>query len=226
MAILKEKVGLTNADVRKLRSMRPGMPLDLQVVSPTATKRERTEFVGMDGIKCLIMKFPDESKWGSLRDAIYADNSMVVRYILEDETGEIIAFKVKITLVLSKPGNYIFTTFPLSIQSHDLRAEQRAQTQVPVKVYDGESGDLLNSGVIMDLSNSGCRVGIERKLQKLKFKTTAKIRLELTNSSGEHNSLIGTVMNARNDEVKNYYGVKFEASEAVVEALLSQLMIG
>lgn len=225
MAILKEKVGLTNADVRKLRSMRPGMPLDLQVVSPNATKRVRTEFVGMDGIKCLIMKFPDESKWGSLRDAIYADNSMVVRYILEDETGEIVAFKVKITLVLSKPGNYIFTTFPLSIQSHDLRAEQRALTQVPVKVFDGESGEQLNTGTIMDLSNSGCRIGIERKVQKEKFKTKTKVRLEIANSSGVQNSLIGTVMNARNDEVKNYYGVKFEASEAVVEALLSQLMI-
>ena len=224
MAILKEKVGLSNEDLRKLKAMKPGMPLDLQVVSPTATKRVRTEFIGMDGMRCLIIKFPDESKWGSLRDAIYADNSMVVRYILEEATGEIIAFKVKITLVLSKPGNYVFTTFPLSIQSHDLRAEQRAQTQIPVALIDGMTDDALADGMIVDLSNSGCRVGVKRAQQKHKLLAKQKIKLQIRKGQ-EVEWLTGTIMNARNDEVDNYYGIKFEASEAVVEALLSRLMI-
>lgn len=222
MAILKEKVGLSNEDMRKLRSMRPGMPLDLQVVSPTATKRVRTEFVGMDGVRCLILRFPDEGKWGNLRDAIYPDNNMVVRYILEDETGEIVAFKVKITLVLSKPGNYVFTTFPLSIQSHGLRSEERAQTQVPVVVSDGvDQAD----GLILDLSNSGCRIGVPRKTQKIKLAAKQKITMQLKSAKGQQESLTGIIMNARNDGVNNFFGVKFEASEAVVGALLSQLML-
>ncbi|MCC2615823.1 flagellar brake protein [Aestuariibacter halophilus] len=225
MAILKEKVGLTNADMRKLRSMRPGMPLDLQVKSPTSTKRVRTEFVGRDGMKCLILKFPDESRWGNLRDAIYPDNNLVVRYILEDETGEIIAFKVKVTLVLSKPGNYVFTTFPLSIQSHGLRAEQRAQTQIKATVLNEQGDKELADGVILDLSSSGCRVGIKRTVQKERFAAKTPIRVKIRLPDGSDEILAGTIMNAKQDEVENYYGVKFEASAPVVESMLSQFLL-
>lgn len=225
MAILKEKVGLTNEDLRKLRAMRPGMPLDLQVRSPNATKRVKTEFIGMDGTRSLIIKFPDEAKWGNLRDAIYPDNDMVVRYILEDATGEVIAFKVKITLVLSKPGNYVFTTFPLSIQSHGLRSEQRSQTQIPVQVAPKELVSDALGGQILDISNSGCRLGVGRKTQKQRYTTKQSIIISLKASDGHQEQLTGTVMNARSDEVTNFYGVKFEASEAVVGSLLNRLMI-
>lgn len=225
MAILKEKVGLSNEDMRKLRSMRPGMPLDLQVVSPTATKRVRTEFIGMDGVRSLILRFPDEGKWGNLRDAIYPDNSMVVRYILEDETGEIIAFKVKITLVLSKPGNYVFTTFPLSIQSHGLRAEQRSQTRVPVSILDAVDDSEMNIGTIIDLSSSGCRISVKRNEQKSRLAAKQNIKLRITISQGQHETLTGVIMNSRSDDVDHYYGIKFDASEGVVQALLSQLLI-
>lgn len=225
MTILKEKVGLTNEDLRKLRSMRPGMPLDLQVVSPTATKRVRTEFIGMEGTRCLIIKFPDEGKWGNLRDAIYPDNSMVVRYILEDETGEIVAFKVKITLVLSKPGNYVFTTFPLSLQSHELRAETRSQTQVPVTLLEASTNTPLCKGTLMDLSNSGCRVGVNKKAQKVAIATKQKLKILIKLNDGSSKSLVGTVMNLRTDEVTNFFGVKFEESESAVEALLARLLI-
>lgn len=225
MAILKEKVGLSNEDMRKLRSMRPGMPLDLQVVSPTSTKRVRTEFIGMDGVRCLIMKFPDEGKWGNLRDAIYNDNSMVVRYILEDKTGEIIAFKVKITLVLSKPGNYVFTTFPLSIQSHGLRAEQRSQTSVPVILRDAADTSTEDLGLIIDLSSSGCRVGVKRSKQKLRLLSKQQINLQISTSAAHYETLSGTIMNVKSDDVENYYGIKFDQAEGVVEKLLSQLLI-
>lgn len=225
MAILKEKVGLTNEDLRKLRSMRPGMPLDLQLVSPTGTKRVRSEFIGMDGTRSLIIKFPDEARWGNLRDAIYPDNHMVVRYILEDQTGEIVAFKVRITLVLSKPGNYIFTTFPLALQSHELRAEQRSQTQVPVIVSDAESDDKLCAGQILDLSNSGCRIGVTRKSQKTKLDVSRKINIQIHSPDGASETLVGTVMNTKTDEVNHYYGIKFEASEGAVEALRTRLLL-
>lgn len=225
MAILKEKVGLSNEDMRKLRSMRPGMPLDLQVVSPNATKRVRTEFIGMDGVRSLILRFPDEGKWGNLRDAIYPDNSMVVRYILEDETGEIIAFKVKITLVLSKPGNYVFTTFPLSIQSHGLRAEQRSQTSVPVRILNPADDRPLNNGLIVDLSSSGCRISVKKSEQKNRLPAKQSIKMQISTAPGQHETLTGIIMNSRSDDVDHYYGIKFDASEGVVEALLSQLLI-
>lgn len=225
MSILKENVGLTNEDMRKLRSMRPGMPLDLQVTSGTDTKRVRTEFVGMDVGRNIIMKFPDESKWGSLGGAIYPDNNIIMRYILEDENGEIIAFKVKVIMVLSKPSHLVFTTFPLAIQSHGLRSEKRAQTRIPMAAFDTENGVQLAEGVILDISNSGCRFGIKRSKTPPKLVSKQSIKLQIDNFNADSVSLNGTVMNTKGDEVMLFYGVKFEAPEDVVEGLLSQLMI-
>ncbi|GAC14229.1 PilZ domain-containing protein [Aliiglaciecola lipolytica] len=225
MAILKEKVGLTREDLRKLRAMRPGLSLDLQVMAASGIKRIKTEFIGMDGTRSLIIKFPDEARWGSLRDAIYADSMLVVRYIHEEDAGEVVAFKVKTNVILSKPANYIFTSFPLSLQCHALRSEQRAQAHVFVTVVETQTDVMLFDGMIVDLSLSGCRVSVDRKLVKQKLELKQHITLAVKNPDGKISELIGVVMNQKVDETRFYFGVKFEASEKVVEGLLHQLMI-
>ncbi|GAA0857333.1 PilZ domain-containing protein [Aliiglaciecola litoralis] len=225
MAILQEKFGLTREDLRKLRSMRPGLSLDLQIMSVSGIKRVRTEFIGMDGNKSLIIKFPDESRWGSLRDAIYVDSSLVVRYIYEDDVGEVVAFKVKTNIILSKPSNYIFTSFPLSLQCHPLRCEQRSQVHVHVEVLDGMSNAVLYDGLIIDISMGGCRVSIDRALVSQKLAHNEKITLSIKNPNGQVSKLKAMVMNQKSDETRYYFGVKFEGSEELVEELLQQLMI-
>jgi hypothetical protein len=225
MAILKENFGLSNEDMRKLRSMRPGMPLDLQVTSGTAIKRVRTEFVGMDVGRNLIMKFPDETKWGNLGGAIYPDGSLITRYILEDENGEIIAFKVKVIMVLSKPSHLIFTTFPMAIQSHGLRSERRAQTRLPLTVFDGETGVQICTGLVLDISNSGCRFGVKRSKIPPKLSAKQAVRLKIDNLSGESIDLNALVMNVKNDDIMIYFGVKFDAAEDIVEALISKIIV-
>lgn len=225
MAILKEKVGLTREDLRKLRAMRPGLSLDLQVMAASGIKRIKTEFIGMDGTRSLIIKFPDEARWGSLRDAIYADSMLVVRYIHEEDAGEVVAFKVKTNVILSKPANYIFTSFPLSLQCHALRSEQRAQAHVFVTVVETQTDVMLFDGMIVDLSLSGCRVSVDRKLVKQKLELKQHITLAVKNPDGKISELTGVVMNQKVDETRFYFGVKFEASEKVVEGLLHQLMI-
>ena len=225
MAILKERVGLTREDLRKLRGMRPGLSLDLQVMASNGIKRVKTEFIGMDGTRALIIKFPDESRWGNLRVAIYADSSLVIRYIHEEDAGEVVAFKVKTNVILSKPGNYIFTSFPLSLQCHALRSEQRAQSHVHVTVVDPKTEKMLFDGLIVDLSLSGCRVSVDRNVMNQKIVSKETIALAIKNPDGRISELKAMVMNQKADEIKYYFGLKFEASEDVVEGLLHQLML-
>src|SRR5690606_41659142 len=96
MAILKQTTRLTIEDVKKLHAMHPGMAVDLQIKTATTAKRVRSEFIGRDGGRVLLIKFPDETKWGNLRDVIFPDSEIVVRYILEEDTGEIVAFQSKV----------------------------------------------------------------------------------------------------------------------------------
>ncbi|MFT4993040.1 MAG: hypothetical protein ACI965_000056 [Paraglaciecola sp.] len=225
MTILQENVGLTNEDLRKIRLMRPGMPVDLQVTSVSSTKRVRTEFIGMDGTRNMIIRFPDEGKWGSLRDAIYKDNTMVVRYILEDETGEVIAFKAKVILVLTKPSHLVFTTFPLAIQSHDLRAEKRAQIRVGATLLDATDDREICHCLVRDISPQGCRISVERATEGARPDVKQQVKMHFPQAAGKELLLRGTVMNNKSNEVMYFYGIKFESSEADVNHLLTQLMI-
>lgn len=225
MAILQEKVGLTNDDLRKIRLMRPGMPVDLQVTSAKTTKRVRTEFVGMDGNRNMIIRFPDEGKWGSLRNAIYPDNTMIVRYILEDETGEVIAFKIKIVLVLTKPSHLVFTTFPLAIQSHDLRTEQRAQIRIAATLLDATDDSEICHCLVRDISPQGCRISVDRTTKGARPTVKQQIKMYFPQADGKELLIRGTVMNNKADEVMYFYGIKFDSSEEEVNHLLTQLMI-
>lgn len=225
MAILQEKVGLTNEDLKKIRSMRPGRPVDLQLTTASTTKRVRTEFVGMDGTRCMIFRYPDEGKWGSLGDGIFKDKSLIARYILEDETGEIIAFKVKVILVATKPSHLIFTSFPLIIQSHDLRAEPRAQTRIATSLLDELSDIPICDAVVLDISIHGCRMSIAKGGDGPKPKLRQFVKLVFAASNDKKIILTGTIMNSKSDEVSVYYGVKFETPEEEVNKLLKDIML-
>jgi hypothetical protein len=225
MAILQEKVGLTNEDLRKLRSMRPGRPLDLQLATASTTKRVRTEFVGMDGTRCMIFRYPDEGKWGSLGDGIFKDKTMIARYILEDDTGEIIAFKVKVILVTTKPSHLIFTSFPLIIQRHDLRAEPRSQTRIATSMFDAQTDLAICNSVVLDISVNGCRMSIDKGGSDPKPKVKQVVKMYFAASKDRKMFLIGTIMNTKSDEVSLYYGVKFETPEAEVNQLFQGLML-
>ncbi|KXI30733.1 PilZ domain-containing protein [Paraglaciecola hydrolytica] len=224
MAIVQDTVGLTNEDFRKIRLMRPGTAIDLQVSSANMIKRVRTEFVGMDGTRCMIIRFPDESKWGSLRDSIFTDQNLVIRYILEDETGEIIAFKVKITLILTKPSHLIFTSFPLSIQSHDLRAEPRAQTRAAVTLIDADKKKDICQCLVRDISLKGCRISIDKSSESRPL-LKQNVIMKFKDAAGNNLLLKGSVMNSKFDEVTVYFGIKFQNTEEEVGLLLQKMML-
>lgn len=223
MAILKDVKGLSAEDLRKLRSLRPGMPLDIQVSTPTNAKRVRTEFIGMDGNRTMMIRYPDETKWGNLSDAIYIDNSMIIRFILEDEAGEVVAFKTRVTFILLKPIHMIFVAFPVSIQSQGLRSEKRAQIRVPVSVIDAKTGNAMAMGTLMDISNSGCRIATLRN--QTKKLAVNDIVIRLNGQDTDPFELKGSVMNVKQDEMYYSYGVKFSTAEEEVEMLISRLMV-
>ena len=109
--------------------------MDFQLTFPNTTKRVRTEFIGADGRKILIFEFPDETKYGPLRDGLYTDTYMIVRMIFE-ESGEVIAFKGKVKAITMPPVHAVWVNFPDAnfpdaVQIQNLRAEKRAQIRVP-----------------------------------------------------------------------------------------------
>ncbi|MFT6895845.1 MAG: hypothetical protein ACJA13_000242 [Paraglaciecola sp.] len=225
MNLLSQMRGLSNEDLHKLRAMRPGMMVDLQINSPTLRRRVRTEFVGLDSSRYLIFRFPDERKWAGLDGAIYINNTMIARYILEDETGEIIAFKVKIIVVINSPSKLIFTSFPESMQSHGLRAEQRSQTRIAALLIDANDVSYIVPCLVRNISNQGCMISIGLEAKSITPKIDQRLELLIRNPNGDDITLAGVTRNHRVDETANYYGLQFDASKEETEKLLTQLLI-
>jgi hypothetical protein len=88
--------------------------------------------------------------------ALYINNTIIVRYIPEDETGEVIAFKVKIVVAINSPSKLIFTLFPQSMQIHGLRAQPRSQTSIAALLNDGDELNYIVPCLVRDISNQGC----------------------------------------------------------------------
>ena len=228
MAILKNKPKPPSEDVNKLKMLKPGMPVDFQLTFPNTIKRVRSEFIGADGRKILIFKFPDEKKFGPLRDGLYTDAHIVVRLVLE-ETGEIVAFKAKVKAITMSPIHAVWLLFPGNLQAQSLRAEKRSQIRVPCELSQakekaGQSSAPLAIGMILDISVSGCRVAVARKgHEKIDHK---QVNVHI-NAPGQDNhfNFASEIMNVRMDEVHFYYGIRFTEQNQCVDALLERLLV-
>jgi hypothetical protein len=224
MAILKDNVGLSAEDVKKIKAMRPSMSVDIQYQTATTAKRVKTEFIGMDFRRCVILKFPDESKWGNVRDGLYQDSNVIVRYILEDETGEVIAFKSKISFILSKPQQLLFLTFPTAIQNMGLRAEQRKQLRIPTKVASSDLPKVLDA-IMLDLSSGGSRIGFSRKLPLNNKFVGTNFTLDVKGPNQQSATIEAEVKNYKLEDSLHCYGLKFVESSDVIEQILIDLDI-
>ncbi len=222
MALFAEKKGLSSADINKIRSLRPGTPLDLQITMPNSVRRVRSEYIGVDGMNMLIVRYPDETKYGRLGDGLYNDRQVIMRVILDD-TGEILAFKTTLRAIVRSPVHLLFLSFPDSMQSQGLRAEKRAQIRVPVQIVSDVAKKRLAIGMVLDISNSGCRVGAEKKSNR-KIEQSNVI-LHLNDPSGELFELAGTVANVKSDELNFYYGIRLEEFSAEKDKLMQRLMV-
>ncbi|MBE1298931.1 MAG: flagellar brake protein [Alteromonadaceae bacterium] len=222
MALFSEKKGLSSADINKLRSLRPGTPIDLQITMPTTVRRVRSEYIGIDGMKMIIVRYPDETKYGRLGDGLYADRPVVMRVIL-DETGEILAFKTTLKAIVRSPVHLLFLSFPDSIQSQGLRGEKRAQIRAPAQIVSDIAKKRLAIGMVLDISNSGCRVAAEKK-ENRKIEQNSVV-LHLNDPSGKLFELKGSIMNIKSDELNFYYGIRFEEDNEEKRRLLDRLMV-
>ncbi|MFC3093174.1 flagellar brake protein [Alteromonas sediminis] len=209
---MKAKVASLKAeDAVKIQLMRPGMWVDIQADTPTATKRARTDLIGIDQQKnVFIVRMPDESKYGNLRDAIYATNDVIMRLILEDETGDVVAFKSVIRSVMAQPFNYVVVDFPELMQSQSLRSEDRSRITLPVQVsIDGVEGESF-SGHIVDISANGCRLAVPAEQKMAVMKNRQSIAMRVKQADNKMVTLRGVVKNLKQAPLQHFYGVKFD----------------
>lgn len=108
-----------------------------------------SEFVGMEEKEYLILKFPKPFRF--IKHKLFPGNLITIEYVYR---GTIYAFQTRLFDTIDKPIKLLFLEYPKIIQLHDLRSHNRMDCFIPAKIKIGKHAF---SGVIMDISDRGCR---------------------------------------------------------------------
>lgn len=221
------KITLSRDDIQSLKDLVPGTTIDLQITTPTSPKRVKTFYVGMDIPNCMVFQMPTTAKWSFVRDLLLPDNSIVVRYILEGDAGQVIAFRVKVLKLLSHPTGLLLTTFPSSIQTLGLRAVKRAQPGIAVDVHAEGIASLEDvTGIIVDVSTNGCRIAMPVKPDWPVMGSEQAITIGYK-LDGDKVLIKGKIKNNSLEQEYVFYGVQFDKDQKSVEKLLERhILIG
>ncbi|WP_417448098.1 flagellar brake domain-containing protein [Idiomarina abyssalis] len=213
----------------KLAYLRPGDMIDVEFAS-AAKVRTKLQLVGFDTGKYLLLKQPNPRTEGSYSDVLFEGNPVIVRLVLEGETGECIAFKTKIRAVTNFPFRLLYLEYPEQVENRALRAQKRVRTHIPVDVTADNSQastkKKLASGVIVDISSAGCRIVFKATPNEAGNVTHMNIKVGI--GSGAHKealSLSGQIMNQRKERGMISVGVRFTDDEAHINNVFDHLLI-
>ncbi|MCQ8876968.1 flagellar brake protein [Pseudoalteromonas shioyasakiensis] len=149
---------LTNA--KSFLDLLPGKIIDIQFTNPLSFRFKLT-LVGYEAGKYLILKYPKQAKLNEYSDILKEGNGAIVRYIVEGERGECVAFSTTILAISVRPEKLIFLAYPKQIESRQLREVNRLQTHIPAKISINKdqsfNSENLLQGIIIDISATGCR---------------------------------------------------------------------
>ena len=139
---------VTNLD--KLHKLVSGSMVDLEILTPTDSKRLKTEFIGLLDDKFIILNYPNAKRLVKAGDYLNDGVSVVVRALVG---GQVIAFRQQIMSIAFHPTKLIFIHFPKQVQLFALRSQTRIPTLLPAKLK--LSDDRVLEGIIKDISLTG-----------------------------------------------------------------------
>jgi c-di-GMP-binding flagellar brake protein YcgR len=196
----------------------------MQLIAQAQPVRLKTTYFGTDGQHCLFFRYPASTELVNTTHLIEADMRIVIRYVLDEPYGEVVAFKARILKVIHSPVPMVITSFPSALQKLGLRSEKRAISGVPVEVVLDEQENKEVEGLIVDISQNGCKLLIP-------FKTVLQViegdeKITLCVELAERTLLLtARVKNARIEKDYHAYGIQFEAHDNQLERLLERYMI-
>ena len=194
----------------------PGKTIDIQFTNPL-TVRFKLTLIGYEAGKYLILKYPPQAKNNQYNDVLKEGNGAIVRYIVEGERGECVAFSTTILAIAFRPEKLIYLAYPKRIESRQLRQVNRLQTHIPAKIsinkdqnYDSEN---LLQGIIIDISATGCRFTVHVNSGFLALK---KRQVFVHLLSPIDNSFVVISAHVRNNQMQGNrlnVGIEFAESE-------------
>jgi len=187
---------------------------EMQLEIDGVASRLRTQLVGIDADRILIVKTPTMSQIGGINVKLFAGNRVVVRYVFQ---GAVFGFETAIVEAITSPLRLLFLAYPKVVTARNIRSNPRVNTSLPAKLKAGETGA---DGTVTDISISGCQIEIRREglppSVKLDIDADVEITLQLPGVAGDLR-INGKLRSLRTGERKLEAGISFSALEEQVQ---------
>lgn len=204
-----------------LGQITPGSLVDLEVITPTSSKRVKTEYIGLSKERFVLLSYPAAKRAVTLNGYLKDGCTVIVRAVLESGGGQVIAFRQQVVSITSHPTKLLFIGFPEQVQLISLRAQPRIPTLIPAKLIS-EQQEI--AGIIKDVSVNGILFDVKSKENFSHLKnTTCKVTLDSkTSGVTEFEGEICSVR-ARTDSVQ--FGIQLLASEGDMKTFMQNHFI-
>lgn len=201
----------------KISELVTGQKIEVQLSSSNVPARFYSEFIGAVKDRWLIVNMPDARKYSDMREYLQEKTPVIVRFVLENESGEICAFRSEITYVISHPTKMLFILWPNQIEHRVIRKGRRFDAFLPAVV----SGQAVNGeeksfkGHVLDVSESGCRLKHEKpegKIEEL-WENGSKIALKIEQKRNADVTLNAIVRQIKQIDEQVELGVQFMGNQ-------------
>ena len=187
---------------------------EMQLEIDGVASRLRTQLIGVDGDRCLIVKTPTMSQIGGINVKLFAGNRVVVRYIFR---GSVYGFETAIIEAITSPLRLLFLAYPKVVTVRNIRSNPRVSTTLPASLKAGEA---TIECTVTDISVSGCQLEFRRdKLPEgvgLDVESEVDLTLKLPGIADDF-KLRGRLKSQRKDERKLEAGISFGELEDSVQ---------
>lgn len=187
---------------------------ELQLEIDGVASRLRTQLIGIDADRILIVKTPTMSQIGGINVKLFAGNRVIVRYVFE---GSVFGFETAIVEAITSPMRLLFLAYPKVVTARNIRSNPRVNTSLPAKLKAGEAGA---DATVTDISISGCQLEIRREglppAVKLAVDADVEITLQLPGVAGDL-QIRGKLRSLRTGERKLEAGISFSELEEQVQ---------
>jgi hypothetical protein len=207
----------------------PGKIMDVQINSPCLV-RLKLPLIGYELGKYLILKYPASFSTQEYADVLQEGNTVVVRYILEGEKGECVAFSTTIRAITTIHEKLIFLNYPKKVENRQLRSAQRQQSHIPAKIeMTADDGKVIGgsvAGVIKDISDKGCQFSFKSAGANKQARKANVLLSIFYGTNAEAVQVKAIVRNSRNEHGVIYVGIQFEEQRnKALEELLESVQI-
>ncbi|WP_394202970.1 PilZ domain-containing protein [Shewanella waksmanii] len=135
-----------------------------------SNERLKGRVVGSQPGKYFLLALP-KAAFSGHENMLVEGQTVVIRAIIEGDTGACIAFKVQIQSVSLAPYYLLFLQYPKKLEMIHLRQQTRLSTLIPASLtlqQRGEEGHTqVLTGMIHDISTTGCRFKADNQTSML-----------------------------------------------------------